>query len=209
MKRKLSVVLICLICFSGIEIGYGQPEVKRFFELSSPEQIWVVTHLFKARKGMMVTSEVLRTTDSVKNSNSLDQFTSGGKIDAFKHSLWMARLSQAIGENAALSLGRAHEKGNFQDFKKRIKEDGEIPDLPASEMDDFNNKYGAKLIRENPNLTEKELIIALIDSIKTGKLRILKRSPEGIYLNCEGDPIVIGQNQSSWESEKCLVPSNK
>jgi hypothetical protein len=121
----------------------------------------------------------------------------------------MARLSQSIGENAALSLGKAHEKGNFQDFKKGQKEDGEIPDLPASEMDDFNNKFGAKLIKENPDLTKNEVINTLIKSIEEGKLRILKRSPKGVYLNCKGEPIVNRQDELIWETEKCLVPSNE
>jgi hypothetical protein len=209
MKRRGLIVLLCFICLTEIRTGYGQQEVKRFFDLSGPEQFWVFTHMFKAKKGMSVTSEVLRITDSVKRTNSLDQYSSGGKIDAFKHSFWMATLSQSIGENAALSLGKAHEKGNFQDFKKRQKEDGEIPDLPASEMDDFNNKFGAKLYKENPNLNRNELINTLIRSIEEGKLRILKRSPEGVYLNCKGEPIINRQNEIVWETEKCLVPSNK
>ncbi|MGB5244523.1 MAG: hypothetical protein WBN28_10820 [Lutimonas sp.] len=209
MKRRGLFLLLCFICFTDIRTGYGQHEVKRFFDLSGPEQFWVFTHLFKAKKGMSVTAEVLRITDSVKRTNSLDQYTSGGKIDAFKHSFWMARLSQSIGESAALSLGKAHEKGNFQDFKKGLKEDGEIPDLPASEMDDFNNKFGAELIKENPDLSKKEVINTLIRSIEEGKLRVLKRSPEGSYLTCKGEPVVNREDQIVWETEKCLVPSNE
>ncbi len=208
MKRRGRFLLLCFICLTEIQLGYGQQEVKRYFALSGPEQFWVFTHMFKAKKAMSVTTEVLYITDSIRRTNSLDNYTSGGKIDAFKHSFWMARLSQSIGEGAALSLGKAHEKGNFQDFKKGQKEDGEIPDLPASEMDEFNNKFGAKLYKENPNLTKNELIIELLRSIDEGKLRILKRSPEGAYLNCKGEPIVK-KNEIIWESEKCLVPSNE
>ena len=41
-------------------------------------------------------------------------------MDAFRHAYWMARLRQEIGKTAARSLGKAHEKENYQTFKKFV-----------------------------------------------------------------------------------------
>ena len=57
----------------------------------------------------------------------------------------MARLTQGIGRRAAYSLGKAHEKGNYQTFKNRQLEDGILPDKPSSEMDLYNNQIGISI----------------------------------------------------------------
>ena len=68
----------------------------------------------------------------------------GGKLDAFKHSYWMARLTQGIGKRAAFRLGKAHEKGNYQTYQRRRLEDGLLPDKPSTDMDLYNNNIGYK-----------------------------------------------------------------
>ena len=54
----------------------------------------------------------------------------------------MARLNQEIGKSAARSLGKAHEKDNYRQFKDQLLEDGVFPDKISSEMDLINNNVG-------------------------------------------------------------------
>ena len=70
-------------------------------------------HPFKATKALEISKEVNRISDSIKKTNLLDGDASGGQVDAFRHAYWMARLKQEIGESAARSLGKAHEKENY------------------------------------------------------------------------------------------------
>ena len=52
----------------------------------------------------------------MRRYTSIGDDNNGGALDAFKHAFWMARLTQGIGHRASLSLGKAHEKGNYKAF---------------------------------------------------------------------------------------------
>ncbi|MEN8125299.1 MAG: hypothetical protein ABFR32_09215 [Bacteroidota bacterium] len=186
----------------------SQTTVKSFFELSSPEKCWVIFHPFKANKAFKISKETLRITDSVIKVKVLDTDINGGLADAFKHSFWMAGLSRQIGDKAALKLGKAHEKGNYRTFKKNNKEDGFVPDKPSSDMDLYNNQIGAQLSIKNSNASKNELITIVINEIKTGKMKILKKDSLGNFLTCEGKIIPIDSLKGKWENNKCLVFSN-
>tara|TARA_R110002073_G_scaffold57778_4_gene146699 strand:+ start:112056 stop:112466 length:411 start_codon:yes stop_codon:yes gene_type:complete len=132
--KQLKVFFLILI-FSSCS-----PKLKQSFsKLSPPEKSWVVFHAFKAKKAYSISLEAERVKDSMNGHASVGSDPNGGKLDAFKHSYWMARLTQNIGKNAAHSLGEAHEKGNYKTYKKRKLEDGFLPDKQSSEMDLFNN----------------------------------------------------------------------
>ena len=147
-------------------------------------------------------------TDSLENAGSLGKDRNGGDLDAFKHSYWMARLSQGIGTRAALRLGQAHEKGNYRDFKKGREEDGGLPDGPSSEMDLFNNQRGAALASENPTADQGEIIRTLIDEVRNGGMRVLAKN-EKAFLDCQGRPLNDAQIKGQWDNPKCLVPSGR
>ena len=114
--------LLLTSCSSTLKASYGK--------LSSAEKTWVVFHGFKAKKAYDISLEAEKVTDSIKKKGIIGVDKSGGQLDAFKHSYWMARLTQDIGKRSAYSLGVAHEKGNYQSFKKRRLEDGFLPDKP-------------------------------------------------------------------------------
>lgn len=187
--------------------GYSQSIFSIFFDLSSPEKCWVVFHPFKAKKAYQVSKEVLKITDSIRNQNSIGKDINGGKLDAFKHSFWIAKLSEEIGKKSALSLGEAHEKGNYQTYKKDQKEDGYVPDKISSEMDLYNNNIGAKIAAENNHSIQNDLVKIILDEINLGKMKILKKDTLGNFLTCEGVIIPKDSLKGKWENNKCLIYS--
>ena len=185
------------------------PKLKQSYaKLSKPERTWVFFHPFKAKKAYQISREALLTTDSIAQQNAIGNDNNGGQLDAFKHSFWMARSAQQMGKHAALSLGRAHEKGNYQTFKKRQLEDGIVPDKPATDMDLFNNQVGAILGKKYKNASKATIINHIVASIRKGKLRMLKKDAQGHLLDCQGQMITLESLKGKWENDKCLIPTN-
>jgi len=185
------------------------PKFKESYsKLSKPERTWVVFHPFKAKKAYQISREALITTDSIAKENVIGKDINGGQLDAFKHSFWMATSAQNIGKNAALSLGRAHEKGNYQTYKKRKLEDGILPDKPASDMDLFNNQVGATLGKQYNKASKVTIINHLLEHLQQGKLRMLKKDNLGNFLNCQGQIISRDALKGKWDNNKCLIPTN-
>ena len=197
---------ICLLFLNFS--SYAQSKSIDFLKLSTPEKYWVIFHPFKAKRAFDITKEVLKTTDSISKIDVLDNDINGGQLDAFKHSYWMARLSQTLGEKASLDLGKAHEKGNFRSFKKGQNEDGFLPDHPSSEMDLYNNEAGVKIAKKNPDQSKFEIILTVIDEVKVGSMKILKKDCVGNFLTCSGKIIPKDSLKGTWENKKCLVDSN-
>jgi len=202
---KLWLVLILFHCTGAL----AQSAAASYFDLSGPEKFWVITHFLKAKKAFEITGEVLKTTDSVSKTGLLDPDLNGGQLDAFKHGFWMASLTRSIGKKAALKLGAAHEKGNYQDFKNRRKEDGMVPDKMASEMDLYNNRIGADLALDSSPKSAGELVNVIAEAIKAGRLKILKKNSRGNFLNCQGDVLSEEELSGKWETAKCLVDSDE
>jgi hypothetical protein len=182
--------------------------MKQFFKLSTPEKYWVIFHPFKAKRAFYVMQEALKTTDSISKIDLIGKDLNGGQLDAFKHSYWMARSSQAIGEIASRKLGKAHEKGNYKSFKKGKNEDGFLPDQPSSEMDLYNNEIGLKIAKKYPDQSKFEIILTVIDEVKSGSMKILKKDCIGNFLTCDKEIIPKDSLIGYWENKKCLVDSD-
>jgi len=198
-----------LLIFVFITTISCSSQVKHSFsKLSKPEKAWVTFHPFKARKAYRISLEAERVTDSIKKSARIGKDKSGGKLDAFKHSYWMARLTQVIGRRAASSLGEAHEKGNFLTYEERKLEDGLLPDKPATDMDLFNNQVGIRVGHHFKNGTPNLIVQKLIDSLEKGNLRVLKKDSSGNFLDCQNKKIPLDSLKNKWDTKKCLVPSN-
>jgi len=187
-------------CSSTLKTSYGK--------LSSAEKTWVVFHGFKAKKAYSISLEAEGITDSIKLKKIIGTDISGGKLDAFKHSYWMARLTQGIGKRSAYSLGKAHEKGNYQTFEKRQLEDGFLPDKPSTEMDLFNNQVGITIGMQKDINSKDKLIQTILDSVKEGKMRILLKNSSGDFLDCKEKRIPLDSLKHKWNTKKCLVPSD-
>jgi len=128
------------------------------------------------------------------------------QIDAFRHTYWMALLTQEIGWRKAKKLGLAHEKGNYKDYKKHRNEDGVIPDKISSDMDLYNNTVGIEIGKKTNQLGFAEQIIL---AIKAGKCKIIKMDVSGNYLDCDGNIIAPETLKGKWENNKCLTNSDE
>jgi len=187
---------------------YSQSAAQSFFELSSPEKWWVFFHPFKAKRALIISHKALKVTDSISKTNQLINDLNGGQLDAFKHSYWMVGLAVKIGMKPALKLGKAHEKGNYKAFKNGKLEDGFMPDKISSDMDLYNNITGAQIANNYGHLTKEDLIELIIEKIKKGKMKVIKKDNRGNFLNCEGDIIPDKILLGIWENDKCLIFSN-
>lgn len=203
MRKK-----IILLFFIISMISNAQSNPKGFFDLSGPKKIWVLFHPFKAKKAYRISQEANRVSDSIKKTNLLDGDASGGQVDAFRHAYWMARLRQEVGKSAARSLGKAHERENYQTFKKNQLEDGIVPDEISSIMDLHNNEEGLKLIVKRSEISQQSLIYTVLNAIQEGKMKIIKKNKKGDYLTCEGEIIPPESLQGKWQNNKCLINSN-
>ena len=144
----MKVFRILLISYFFVQFltGYSQEKaIKNFRKLSCPEKWWVIGHPFVAKKALKISKEARLKTDWVKQNKLLKGEGNGDQVDAFRHTYWMALLTQNIGARKAKRLGVVHEKGNKKQFKKGKKEDGELPDKIGSDMDLFNNQVGIEI----------------------------------------------------------------
>lgn len=208
LKFKLSFFLIVVIFLFIPEKLTSQNIFKKFKTLSCAEKVWVLKHPFSASKALKYTKIAIKIAEKVKKDTILDGDANGGQVDAFRHAYWMAILTQKIGSKKALSLGRAHEKGNYQQFKKNKKEDGTVPDLKACEMDLHNNVIGSEIGKNNINADTNQLKLLIINEIKHGNMLILFKNKKGDYLDSLGNVIPKEKIQAKWITPKHLVKSN-
>lgn len=179
-------------------------KLKSFGELPGPEKGWVITHPFKASKAHLISVEAMEVSKEMEALLGKDY--QGGAIDAFRHTYWMARLTQEIGEKAAASLGYAHEKGNRKDFKKGRLEDGGVADAVSEKMDLWNNKTGRNIACNHPDANKEDLIRIITTSLKNGELKMILKDQKGNYLDQNGR-IIQSHLLLEWENPKVLIDS--
>jgi hypothetical protein len=181
-----------------------------FSKLSRPEKCWVLEHPFRAKKAFVVTKKVMHVLDSVRQNGVVGGDSNGGKLDAFRHAYWMQSLSLSIGKKQAIALGKAHERGNYLQFKKHQLEDNLLPDSVSCEMDIRNNEAGANSVGQcHFVLTDRELQQTVITMIESGELFVIKKDPEMNFLMCDGSPVDMKKWAGKWNIPKCLVPSGQ
>lgn len=203
MNKKIFLLFLLINSY-----GYSQSNYQKFKKLSGPKKWWVILHPFKAKKALRISKEAKKVSDSIRKTNLLDGDHAGGQVDAFRHGYWMAKLHQEIGKNAARSLGKAHEKENYQTYKKRRLEDGVVPDEISSTMDLFNNEVGLSLTTKGEKTPKKTLIYRVANAILLGKMRIIKKDKKGSFLTCNGKVIDKKSLKGKWKNNKCLVKSD-
>ncbi|MCX7862722.1 MAG: hypothetical protein N2449_06980 [Bacteroidales bacterium] len=163
-------------------------------------------HPFKASKVYNLSLHSIEVMNSLLTDTTLDGDKNGGQLDAFRHAYWMAIITKKYGPRFALRLGKVHEKGNYQMFKKSKNEDGTIPDYESSAMDFLNNDVGIEVGLKYKELSNEEIKEKIIELIKEGKLFIIKKDKQGNYLTCDDNILHI--SQKLWVSGKCIVSSN-
>ena len=192
-----------LIISAILIISINSPtELVAAAKISGPEFWWAIGHPFIAIKAKRISKQAIRTTDSLEAAAILKD-RSGGQLDAFKHAFWMASLSQQIKPKKAYKLGVAHEKFNYKQSRKG-KGGG---DKAASEMDLWNNKTGIDLGYIHRDVPKDILINIVIQAVKEGKMKVIKKNIDGNSLDCDGQ-LIDKSTLKTWGNKRCLVPSN-
>jgi hypothetical protein len=189
-------------------LGYSQSNWQKFKKLSCSEKTWTVLHIFKAKRAYLIAKEAQHVSDSIAKTPLLDGDKSSGQVDAFRHAYWMARLHQEIGKRAARSLGKAHERTNYQQYKNSLLEDGEAPDKISSKMDLFNNNVGLSFTQKGVSHPKDGLIYKIVNAILAGKLKVIKKDKNKNYLTCSDELISLKELKGKWKNNKCLIHSN-
>ena len=168
------------------------------------EVIWGITHPFIVLKVNKLTKISMIVTDSLGKANVLIG-KSGGDLDAFKHSFWMASLAQNIKERKARKIGIIHEKVNYRQYKRALRKGRCVQDSTASVMDLKNNEEGIKMGSKNKNISEQQLIKKIIFAVENGDLFIVSKDDKANYLDCNGN--ILLETDCRWNKGRCLMKS--
>jgi hypothetical protein len=171
--------------------------------LSKAEKRWVIGHLFVAKRAYRISVEARDQADRMLTDLRLDRDKDGGEVDAFRHTYWMARLTQSIGRKKALKLGEAHELGNYQDYLAGKAEEIHLPDSMSSVMDRWNNRLGATIGEGCAGFSKDQLQERIVDEILNGRARKLRKNAQGEWLDCSGNP--VDRTSRQWKKNSCLV----
>ncbi|HWY12948.1 MAG TPA: hypothetical protein VN026_16555 [Bacteroidia bacterium] len=182
---------------------------QKFSSRSQHEKYWALFHPCAAIKVKKIYKKCLPLYEELKKTNALDTFQSGGKLDAFRHTFFMAAFSQTVKINKIRKLGIAHENGNYRHFLNGINEQGELPDSLAGEMDLLNNELGLKIGSQNKKKDLRDLRDIVTEEIKKGSAVYLKRNLKGQYQTCAGEIIELKDYKMKWFIPKCLIKTNE
>lgn len=212
MTTRFSPLLMLAAAFMlfAFSRANAQSATSGFRQLSRPEKFWVVVHPFVAKKAWRCTQKARTVTDSLEKAGQLAD-GNGGQLDAFRHTYWMALLVQEIAPRKAEKLGRAHEKGNYLDYKRGKNEEGTRADSIACMMDLANNKSGiliGTMYKNDTAMQGQSLVEVVLHLDWDGKLTIVKKNENGQPVTCEGKTIDPARYKNRWYIPKCLTASN-
>jgi len=179
-----------------------------FSKLSKPEKCWAFFHPFAALKINKIYKKGFPIYETHKKNGIPDKYESDGKLDAFRHTYFMALFAQKIKARKLKRFGEAHEKGNYLQFLKGEKEQGAMADSISSVMDLFNNQVGIALGRENKKKSLMEVRDEVLFQMLKGKLLYAKRNADGVFLDSNGT-IINPDDLKNWKSNKCLIKTNE
>lgn len=206
LRRTLSIagIIAALLVASGAQL-----EAEPLRDISRPEKVWSVFHPFKAFKVKECADRARIVTDSLGKAGTLTD-RNGGQLDAFRHAYWMALMvNRGMKESVVRNIGTRHEKGNYIDFKKGKLEDSLRSDSMMCVMDLLNNDSGIKLGIEYMNGDKKlGLIELIIREIWNGKLVILRKDSNGLYLDRFNQVIDTSKYKDQWYIPKYIVNSD-
>ncbi len=197
MSLKFIIILFLPVCVLSQSAGG-----------SKYERWWALGHPFAAIKVKLISKKCYQIYNK-DLGGKLDNFSNGGKLDAFRHVFFMAAFSQKVKTKKLRKLGCAHEKANYKQFLKLKTEFNESPDSLSTIMDLQNNELAFKNAAETKKLSLPELEKYVIDKIKTGNAFIMKRKKNGTYLDCVNNVIDLNLFKGKWSVPKCLVRSDE
>ena len=75
-------------------------------------------------------------------------------------------------------------------------------------MDLYNNNMGLSFTIKGCATPKSGLVYRVINAIRAGKLKIIKKNNQGIYLDCANQEIPNDSLLGKWKNSKCLIDSN-
>lgn len=202
MLKSSYIIFICLTMGLATSVC-AQHQISKY------EYRWAFFHPFAAKKIQKHLIEAMDVYTEIKKSKQLDEFESGGTLDAFRHTFTMAYLSRYVKIKKLRKLGKAHERGNEYFFYKKHHEFGERADSLACVMDLRNNELGFEIGLKYCQVSKEELKAIVIEQIKNGNAWKLKKNSQNQYVSCENEPILIENYKNQWFLPKCLIKSNE
>lgn len=199
MKFKKFYLFVLIVCIGVNNIYAVQPSISRY------ELFWVMCHPFAAIKVKCIHKKLDTFYDEAQLKLKLDSYSSGGKLDAFRHIYYMAAFAQKVQYKKLVKLGKAHEKTNFLQFKKCTDENGSIPDSISCVMDLLNNEIGLKLGKENKKMSFEELKQKVMQIVNEGNAYFLLIDKNGNYLDCKNKVIDLKSYKGKWCIPKCIL----
>ena len=197
MKFEFTVFFCVVFCF-----------LAKSQKISKYEKKWALMHPIAAIKVKHISKKCYKIYEQINKSRRLDTNGNGGKLDAFRHTFFMAAFVQKIKIKKIYKLGIAHEKTNYKQFLKNEFENGELPDSIGTVMDLKNNNLGFEIGNNAKKISLVELSELVITDIKGGLAFIIKRNKYGNYVDCDGNTILPDKTKK-WSNNKCLVKSNE
>ena len=201
---KLFIILMLLMPF----VLHGQGKTSGFFSLGAAEKWWGITHPFRAGRAFTAMQETRQRVDSLFTAGVFEQWIHGGRLDAYRHTYWMAITGSRIGIRAARKLGKAHERANYRDYLKGKTEEGILADATATEMDLHNNEAGLSLAEAYRSGQGSDVHKNIEELMQKGRLRMLKMDEKGNLLDCEGRICTrVTNTKNDWKLPICLIPT--
>lgn len=204
MKHFLLIVFLLTMSI----LSSAQNAFQSYKNLSQPERKWVRQNPIAALRTYKLSQMAAAEAQKYVNDPEFDGDGSGGMVDAFRHTLWMALTTQKIGKRKALALGRAHEEKSKLYFESCDPSEPNLPDSIDSEMDFINNQKGADIGIKYPKATYEELVQIVRNTVVSGQCYKIKKNSKGEYLDYEGNVIPQEAIQGKWITPKILVKSN-
>lgn len=197
--RKISIYTLFLtLTLSGLaQLPYTGPEKK-----------WAFFHPLAAIKVKHIASKCQPLYLTCLSRLRPDTFLTGGAPDALRHGFFMAAFAQSIRPSALIKLGKAHEKGNYLQWRSTKTEDGNFADSLLCVMDLYNNKKGCSLGEANKKASMKELLEICMRELQTGGFVILKRDKRACRVYCDNQPVDMIVYYGTWNIPGCLVASD-
>lgn len=207
MKNISLSFLILFLFVSNISL-YSQNKKMFFKSLSIKDKIWSLKNFSTIKKSLEVSNNVLIIMDSLskKDKDFYNKNIEAGKYDAFRHVLWMYKLSENVGIEKARRIGKIYENYNKYVFKQNPNSGY---DLASMNMDLYNNEVGIYLFLKEGKIENEEIIFSNIKKIiENGYVKIVSKDKE--YRNLDKNNLIIEETEwkGKWENQRYLINSN-
>ncbi len=174
----------------------------------NPVKLWAIAHPIASFKIKKINKHCLLVYAQKDIKEKLDSFSSGGKLDAFRHIFFMAAFQQKVKIRTLRKLGIAHENENYRQFLKGESNSIFRHDSLSMIMDLNNNEIAFSEFAASNQIALDSLKETVIQLILEGKAFILKRNLKGQLLDCDGNVVLMEGLNTRWYNPYCLVKSD-